>query len=44
MGPEGGVLGGEIVAAGTPKEICECENSKTGYYLKRYMENQNAGE
>ncbi len=44
MGPEGGVLGGEIVAAGTPKEICECENSKTGYYLKRYMANQNAGE
>ena len=44
MGPEGGVLGGEIVAAGTPKEICECENSKTGYYLKRYMKNQNAGE
>ncbi len=34
MGPEGGVCGGEIVAAGTPEEICECEQSKTGRYLK----------
>ncbi len=39
MGPEGGVRGGEIVAAGTPEEICGCESSKTGAYLKRYMKN-----
>ena len=39
MGPGGGVHGGEIVAAGTPEEICRCENSKTGTYLKRYMDN-----
>ncbi len=38
MGPDGGLKGGEIVAAGTPEEICQCENSKTGIYLKRYME------
>ena len=37
MGPEGGVRGGEIVVAGTPREVCECERSKTGAYLKRYM-------
>ncbi len=40
MGPEGGVQGGEIVAAGTPEEICECERSKTGMYLGRYIKNQ----
>lgn len=34
MGPDGGVRGGEIVAAGTPAEICKCERSKTGRYLK----------
>ena len=33
MGPDGGVRGGEIVAAGTPEEICRCKNSKTGAYL-----------
>ena len=35
MGPGGGVQGGEIVAAGTPEEICRCKRSKTGEYLKR---------
>ena len=39
MGPEGGIHGGEIVASGTPEEICGCENSKTGMYLKQYIEN-----
>lgn len=37
MGPGGGAEGGKVVACGTPEEICECENSKTGYYLKQYM-------
>lgn len=37
MGPGGGVHGGEIVAVGTPQEICAEENSLTGKYLKRYM-------
>ena len=40
MGPDGGIHGGEIVAAGTPEEICGCESSKTGAYLKQYIENQ----
>lgn len=34
MGPEGGDLGGRIVATGTPEKICECRDSKTGKYLK----------
>ena len=38
MGPGGGVLGGKIVARGTPEEICKCSDSKTGVYLKQYME------
>lgn len=38
MGPGGGVQGGEIVARGTPEEICKCSDSKTGIYLKQYME------
>ncbi len=33
LGPEGGVGGGEIVAAGTPEEITKNERSHTGRYL-----------
>ena len=39
MGPGGGVHGGQIIAAGTPQEICDCEESLTGKYLKRYTSN-----
>jgi len=34
LGPEGGNEGGEIVAAGTPEELAECEASHTGRYLR----------
>ena len=34
MGPEGGDKGGEIVFTGTPKDIINCEKSKTGKYLR----------
>ncbi|OUO92615.1 excinuclease ABC subunit A [Cloacibacillus sp. An23] len=37
MGPGGGAEGGTIVARGTPEEICRCAESKTGYYLKKYI-------
>lgn len=37
LGPEGGDKGGTIVAAGTPEEICQAENSYTGQYLKRIL-------
>ncbi len=33
IGPGAGVHGGEVVAAGTPKEIMECTKSITGDYL-----------
>ena len=34
LGPEGGIRGGTIVAAGTPEEVAEIEVSHTGRYLK----------
>ena len=34
LGPEGGEGGGEIVAAGTPEQVAECERSHTGRYLR----------
>lgn len=37
LGPEGGDNGGEIIATGTPEEICENEKSYTGQFLKKYL-------
>ena len=37
LGPEGGDAGGEVIAAGLPKEICETPESYTGEYLKSYI-------
>jgi excinuclease ABC subunit A len=37
LGPEGGDRGGEIIAQGTPEEICQVEASYTGHYLGRYI-------
>ena len=34
LGPDGGDKGGNIVATGTPEEICEVKRSYTGQYLK----------
>ena len=34
MGPEGGNAGGNIVIAGTPEEVSECDASYTGKFLK----------
>ena len=34
MGPEAGVDGGMVVAAGTPEKVAECEASHTGRFLK----------
>ena len=33
LGPEGGDAGGNLVACGTPEEICGCASSLTGKYL-----------
>ena len=37
LGPEGGDMGGTIVAAGTPEEIAKNNNSYTGEFLKQYL-------
>jgi len=37
MGPEGGRAGGEIIAKGTPREICNNPKSITGKFLKTEM-------
>ena len=37
LGPEGGEKGGEIIAAGTPEEICKNSKSYTGKFLKKYL-------
>ncbi len=42
LGPEGGDRGGELIAYGTPEEICRNEASYTGQYLRTYLdENHN---
>lgn len=38
IGPDGGDKGGTIVAKGTPEEIAQNENSYTGVYVKKYLE------
>jgi len=35
LGPEGGDKGGEIVAAGTPREVAKNKKSYTGQYLRK---------
>ena len=37
LGPEGGDAGGRIVCEGTPEEVAEVPESKTGHYLKRML-------
>ena len=37
LGPEGGDMGGSIVATGTPEEVSKVENSYTGKFLKDYL-------
>ena len=38
LGPEGGNMGGEVVATGTPEEVSKVENSYTGQFLKEILE------
>ena len=38
LGPECGDAGGEIIAVGTPEQICKNERSYTGKFLKKYLE------
>ncbi len=38
LGPEGGDLGGEIVATGTPEEVARVEGSYTGQFLRPLLD------
>ncbi|MEW6771288.1 MAG: excinuclease ABC subunit UvrA [Bacillota bacterium] len=37
LGPEGGALGGTVVAAGTPEEVAGVAHSYTGRYMRRVL-------
>ena len=37
LGPEGGDAGGEVIAVGTPEQICKNEKSYTGKFLAKYL-------
>jgi excinuclease ABC subunit A len=37
LGPEGGIGGGKIVAAGTPEEVAKIPQSPTARFLKPYL-------
>jgi excinuclease ABC subunit A len=39
LGPEGGDRGGELIATGTPEQICKVPQSYTGQFLKSYIHN-----
>lgn len=41
LGPEGGDRGGELVACGTPHQVCANERSYTGQFLKEYLKIHN---
>jgi len=45
LGPEGGDRGGLLLANGTPEEICNIQESYTGMFLKKYIQEHhpNAG-
>ena len=38
LGPEGGDRGGQIIATGTPEEVCKADQSYTGQYLNHYLQ------
>lgn len=37
LGPEGGNMGGNIVACGTPEDICKVKESYTGEFLRKLL-------
>jgi len=37
LGPEGGEAGGELIAAGTPEQVADVEDSYTGQFLRRIL-------
>jgi excinuclease ABC subunit A len=41
LGPEGGELGGHVVATGTPEQIMRAKDSHTGHYLRQHLSRSN---
>jgi excinuclease ABC subunit A len=37
LGPEGGDRGGYLITQGTPEEVCACDDSFTGQFLRPYV-------
>ena len=37
LGPDGGILGGEVIATGTPESVSKVKGSYTGEYLKKIL-------
>ena len=37
LGPDGGSRGGEVIATGTPEQVAEAEDSYTGQFLKKVL-------
>ena len=37
LGPEGGLRGGDVVAAGTPEDVADVKESYTGQYLRTML-------
>ncbi len=40
LGPDGGNLGGEIIATGTPEQVAKISNSYTGTFLNKILKEQ----
>ena len=38
MGPEGGDMGGTVIAMGTPEEVAKNKNSHTGRFIRKVLE------
>ena len=44
LGPEGGLRGGDVVAAGTPEDVADTKASYTGQYLQPLLRKNKSGE
>ncbi|MFA5882176.1 MAG: hypothetical protein WC834_08260, partial [Eubacteriales bacterium] len=43
LGPEGGDMGGTVVAVGTPEEVAAIPASYTGHFLNQVLEREKNG-
>jgi len=43
LGPEGGEMGGSLIASGTPEEIADHPTSYTGQYLRPVLHGEAGG-